>query len=262
VRGHGGPLTLSAGTILDCPPLLQIAAAAEAGFDGMGLRLDPGLIEVAELKRIRHAVAQAGLRMLDIEVIRLDSATPTTAQCRLIEIAAELGADWVLTVSEVADRHARTDGLSALCGVAAECGVGIALEFMGFTAVRTLAEADQLLSELARPNAAVLVDALHLARSGGQPSDVGELASDRIAYAQLSDARAEAPADEAGLAHEARHARLMPGEGSLDLAGLLEVLPAGTPVTVEVQSDELTARLEPTARAQLAYDCARRLLRR
>ena len=43
------------------------------------------------------------------------------------------------------------------------------------------------------PNGGVLIDGLHLARTGGTPDDVASVAPYRLAYAQLCDAPAEAP---------------------------------------------------------------------
>ena len=75
------------------------------------------------------------------------------------------------------------------------------------------------------------------------------------------DAPAQAPSSEPeALAHEARHARLLPGDGALPLHALVEHLSPQAPLSVEVQSDALAQRLDPRARAHAAGASARRVL--
>src|SRR5207249_1674731 len=103
---------------------------------------------------------------------------------------------------------------------------------------RTLADAVRVVDRAGRPEGAVLVDALHLQRSGGTPADVAALAPQRLPYCQLCDAPAEpvwsggaqvlteAPADALAVAlTEARTGRLMPGDGELPLRDLVDALP-------------------------------------
>lgn len=245
------PLFLAAGTVGDAAPTEVVDAAVAAGFAGVGLRLDPTAVGDRAIAAIRSRLDATGMRLLDVEVVRLNAAHPAGSYRRLVEIAAELGARWVLTVSELDNRGQATDQLTELCEAAHPCGLGVALEFMPFTEVRTLGQALELLAAVGRPNLGVLVDALHLHRSGGDRSQLATIPNGRLAYAQLCDAPNRAPAPGA-LAEEARHARLMPGDGELDLVGFVAALPAGVPVSVEVQSDELTARLDPVGRARLA----------
>jgi sugar phosphate isomerase/epimerase len=79
----------------------------------------------------------------------------------------------------------------------------------------------------------VLVDALHLARSGGTPEAVAALPPGRIAYMQLCDGPAQSPPLES-LAHESRNERRWPGEGEFPLDELFDGLPDDIPISVEV----------------------------
>ena len=83
----------------------------------------------------------------------------------------------------------------------------------------------------------VLVDTWHLARSGGSPADLADLAPHEIACVQLADAAPEAADD---LADESRRARLLPGEGVVDFPAVAAALtkagydgPLGTEVLDE-----------------------------
>ena len=181
-------------------------------------------IQRSALPSWRTRLDNHGLRLLDLEVIRLQPDRPADDHRPLLEIAAELGATWVLTVLQIPDRSEQVDRLGRLGEIAAELGVLVSLEFMAFTTVRTLADALALSAVV--PGCRVLVDALHLARTGGSPADVAPHAA-ALSYAQLCDGAATAPGDgsPAALAEEARHARLLPGDGVFDLAGLIAAVP-------------------------------------
>jgi sugar phosphate isomerase/epimerase len=85
----------------------------------------------------------------------------------------------------------------------------------------------------------VLVDSLHLARSGGIPADLVGIAPRLLPYVQVADATAD-PVDPslAGLREEALHGRLLPGQGALPLVELLAAVP-DVPVSVEMRARQL-----------------------
>ena len=244
-------LSLAAGTVLDAGPVELIEAAAAAGFEACGLRLDPAATPPATVAAIRRALGDTGLRLLDLEVIRMRSGEPVTTYRPLVDLAAELGAAYLLTVSEIADEGERVDRLAELTGLATDAGVGVSLEFMAFTAIRTLADAARMVEAV--PGVRVLVDALHLARTGGTAAEVAAQATP-LSLVQLCDAPREAPSGgPEALAVEARHHRLLPGAGQLDLTSLVRAVPPELPFSVEVQSDELAAQLTVRQRAEAAY---------
>jgi sugar phosphate isomerase/epimerase len=253
-------LALAAATTLDAGALATLDAAREAGFEACGLR--PAAAELSDraADELARRLTDSGLRLLDVEVIRLGSDQPEVEPARLLDFAARLGARFVLVVSHHADPGRTAGALAELAAAGSARGVRVALEFMRFTAVPTLASALEVTVRTGRDDVGVLVDALHLERSGGTPADLGLIPPGRLAYVQLCDALAAAPPDAAGLADEARHRRLMPGAGTLPLRELLAQLSPDVPLSVEVQSDELARTIAPAMRARLAYDSARRLL--
>ena len=250
------PLFLAAGTVLDAPPHQAIAAAADAGFDGLGLRLDPDTIGDSDLARIRTQLQVTGLALFDLEVIRLGAPTSPGAVRRLVQVGAELGARWILTVSLYPEFAQTVAELAEVAQAAKSAGMGIALEFMRFTEIDTLDAASRAVRACGASNVGVLVDALHLSRSGGTCTQLAQVDASLLAYAQLCDAPLTGPATAHGLADEARHSRLMPGHGELALAQFVSALPPDLPVAVEVQSDALRNTLDPSARARLAFATA------
>ena len=81
-----------------------------------------------------------------------------------------------------------------------------------------------------RPNGRVLVDTIHVDRSGGSAAEIASMPPTLIAYAQICDAHGPRPADFETMIFQARNERAFPGEGNLDLAGMLRALPPGIPL--------------------------------
>jgi len=194
--------------------------------------------------------------VLDVEVVRLSPDWDEALEQRLVEWAHALGARHLLVVSDDSDRARTLDGLARVARRCDEAGLTAVLEFMRFTHPRTLDAAVALAREIGPPQGpplgGVLVDALHLDRSGGQPEDLDAFEPSLFPYVQICDAPARPTADDVdALIAEARHGRLEPGAGALPLAALLQRFPPATPISVEVQSDALERTTSPEARARL-----------
>jgi sugar phosphate isomerase/epimerase len=257
-------LSLAAGTVLGFPPAAVIDAAAAAGFGGVGLRWQqPGLPD-PRVDDVRSTIDASGLVLLDLEVVRLQPGVPVGSFRPLADVAAVLGARFLLAVSHHPDPARTADELAAVADWCAGSGVTVAVEPMRFTAVPTFRAASALVRGLGRDDVVVLVDPLHLHRGGETPAVLTEPGSAPIGYAQLCDALLAPPGvpdDLDALAHEARHARLFPGDGELPLADMLAALPADLPCTVEVQNDGW-AGVDARGRAREAMRTARRVLDR
>jgi len=112
------------------------------------------------------------------------------------------------------------------------------LEFMRWRPVATLQQALAVLTAAGQGNSAVLVDALHLFRSGGDVAAIAQVHPHYLRAVQLCDAPLQAPA-EALIIQEAREGRLLPGQGQLPLVALLDALPADVQLSVETPSSAL-----------------------
>jgi sugar phosphate isomerase/epimerase len=235
----------------------QILHAAKAGFDGVGLRCDREPPSASEVKELQRVLADTGLSVLDIEVIRVGTEQ-TGITSALFDVAAALGARSILTVSDSLDRSQTVNRLGELAELAAKSGLTIALEFMSFTSVKTLDDAIGVVAEVGRPEIRLLPDVLHVVRSGST-MDMLSTVRHLIDYVQLCDAPSKSPGDIEQLIHEARYERLMPGAGQLDLASFLRNVPL-SPVSVEVQSSFLQKTITPLEIAHLAYRSTREIL--
>jgi sugar phosphate isomerase/epimerase len=104
----------------------------------------------------------------------------------------------------------------------------------------------------ARPNGAVLVDAIHFFRGGDRLADLAAVPREQLRYLQFCDARAAVPTDMQEMIRQARGDRLFPGEGGLDLRGLLRALPADLPISLEIPYATVLPALERVRRALAA----------
>ena len=243
---------LASGALVGSPAEVTINAAARAGFDRVGLWVVAADWSSARLVAARRLMAECEIAPIDIEVLRLQGGTPSEEARRMVEIAAELGAPNLLVIGAEPNVAAFTDCYAALCEVGVAHGVRIALEFMLFSSVQTLAAARAIVSAANSPAAALLIDPLHLDRAGSTPAEVAALPSAWLPYAQFCDAPIAhiAPNDHSALLEEARDDRLMPGEGVLPLTALLRALPPGTPISVELRSRQLREKYpDPINRA-------------
>jgi sugar phosphate isomerase/epimerase len=260
-------LSLAYITVDHADPIEQIEAAAAAGFDAVGLRalMPTGRPLAHELigrpMRVR-AVAEAcrahGMAILDLEVATLTADFRLDAMLPFLDVAADLGARWVQLVGEDADMDRTADNGARFVEAAAERGRRVALEFMRFRSIDSLHMASTLLDRIDHPFAALLLDTLHLMRSGGQVADLAALPPERIAYLQLCDAPATPPAD-GDYIFEARANRLYPGEGGLPLAEIIRALPPATPISLEVPYQR-HAKASATERASAAAQATRDFL--
>lgn len=266
-------LALAYLTVSGASPLQVVDAAADAGFTAVTLRLSDGpglpgpLITDAGLRARTAARLQAReLTLLDVEVVRLrdDSPGPGDGLDAMLDAAAELRARHVLVVGQDPEPARTAASFATLADAAHARGLRAVLEFMAFSTVRTLAEACAIVEASGQPSAGILVDPLHLARSGGTPADVAALAAEhpgRFPYAQLCDGTEAGPgATRRALFDEAVTDRRLPGDGALPLCELLGALPAGVPLSVEAPTRALS-RHGPDERARRALLAARGLLR-
>ena len=188
-------LFLAPTTLLDAAPLEFLAAAAEAGYDGVGVRLyrspnlpfHPVVGDAALIRGIERALAGSRLAVLDIFTFYLQPQTDVRDFTPALELGAALGARYAVVQGDDPDWPRLARNFAAFCDDAARRGLVVAVEFMPARPLATLDLALRLLREAARPNVSILVDPLHLARSGGAPAALAGLDPALLPYAQFSD---------------------------------------------------------------------------
>ena len=262
-----GRLSLGWLTLSGATPLEQITAAASAGFSDVGLKLArrPGDTEPALAEKpwlfgdIASSLRDNRIALLNMGSIWLDGRPPLDWCKGALEAGSGLGARFVIAVVSDPERRRVIDHFASLCEECGRLGMRVAIEFFAYSAARTIEEAHRIVSASAQNNAGILVDALHLYRSGGSAESLRRIPSREILLAQICDAPVQPPL-QARLSYEERHDRLDPGAGGLPLLDFAESLPAQIPIEVEVPCKRYT-NISHRERAALAGNAARRLLR-
>lgn len=135
------------------------------------------------------------------------------------------------------------DRFGRVCDRAAASGLRVCLEPMPFSGVRDLQAAWDIIDGAGRENGGLTFDVWHYLRAGENPSLLSTIPAAKIFTVQLADARLPAGEDLLADLYE----RLVPGDGDLDIAGLvgtLATMGALEEVGVEVFGPGLTS-LEP-----------------
>lgn len=257
------PISLASGVVPEFGPVETVRAAAFAGFDAVGLWVDPTGWTTATALEVRAVLADNDLPLLDVEVIWIKPDSAMDDHRRVIDIGATLGAGNVLCVSSDPDPGATAAKLAELCRHAEGSGMRVALEFGIFTEVKTLSAALGVLDAVGHPLRALLVDPIHVDRSGSAIADIARIDPALLPYAQFCDARAVRPdpTDFDAVIIDAIDLREQCGAGALPLTDLYRALPPGLPLSIELRSKALRDGFPDAGlRAKAVADATRRWL--
>jgi sugar phosphate isomerase/epimerase len=228
---------------MDARPLDLIEAARDAGCDGVGLRLHPSpnlpyypvVGDPALIQQMKRSLEDAELSVLDIYTFYLEPQTRLDDFMPALALGAELGAGYALIQGADSDGPRLLENFVGFCKRARQFGLTASLEFVPQRDLATLAQALTLITESAQPNAAICVDPLHLARSGGTPADLHDIDLRLLPYLQFSDGMLAPGEPDLTLAKRIGVGeRRLPGRGMLPLVEFLEVMPDNVPLSVEV----------------------------
>jgi sugar phosphate isomerase/epimerase len=247
-------LVFCAGTLLKHGLRDVVAAASAGGFRAVSLW--PHHVEGASASGLsdadlRRLLADEGLVALEVEPVMSwlpETALDASAR-RLVgpapeaffALAERVGARSLLAVDGFgarAERAVLVDAFAALCEGARRHGLSVKLEFTPWSAIPDAASAAEIVRASGAVNAGILIDSWHHFRGANDLSQIAALPGDLVHGVQLNDASA-APTGEP-LPQESMHARRLPGEGQIDLVGLLRTLDrigCRAPLGAEVFSD-------------------------
>jgi sugar phosphate isomerase/epimerase len=275
------PLILWSGTVRGAGYAELIDAAVAGGFAGVSMLptdyraaraagwRDADLRALAADRGVRVAVLDPyarwlprwepppGLRAEHVELMATDEA-------ELLAMAEALGVASVSVVEPFGAEYETgelAESFAAFCDRAAERGLAVQLEFVPFTGVRDLTAAWDVVRLADRPNGGLLIDVWHYFRSRSDGGLLARIPGERIHAVQVCDAAAEPVG---GLVRDSLRHRSLPGEGDLDVVGLLSLLvakPGLGAIGLEVFSEELW-RLEPTEIGRRGGAALRRTLAR
>jgi sugar phosphate isomerase/epimerase len=212
----------------------RVAAIAEAGFCGFGLIADD-LVAVRDsigFEALRGLVADAGLVHLEIELLerwwvpRGHPGHSYDVRDLLFEAADVLNPAMIKIGSEngppSSDPLALAEPLHELAEQAAAHGTRVAIETMPFSAIATVPMGAEIVAAADHPGAGLLIDAWHVFRAGTPLAELeSALRPEMIFGVELDDAATEMVGS---MFEDTVNRRLLCGEGSFDLSGLVATL--------------------------------------
>lgn len=259
-------LSLAHLTVLSLPPPRMVEVAARAGYDAVGLRLiavtaeSPGyplMSDPAMLRETQAALAGTGLRVNDIEFVKVTPELDVATLEPFVATGAVLGARHVICAPYDPDLSRLSERLGQIADLAKKHGLGVVLEFFPWTSVADLATAARVVTDTGRDNVGVLVDTLHFARSSSTLAELRAMPPHLLPFAHICDAAAEPPKSTEEMLFTARSERLPPGQGGLGVAAFVSALPADLPLTLEVPMESLTRSHGPEHVARVCIEAAR-----
>lgn len=245
------------------PPAL-IDGAAQAGYDAVSLWFQAppeGVTPYAmhgDTALRRETIARSrdtGIAIFSIGLFVLSPAGWLPEWDAMLDGGAAMGAARAIVLHYDTEPERARVLLACLAARARECGIGLDVEAIAGTGLASLTAACDL-AESIGGDCGIILDPLHLQRTGGSPGDIDDRARRLIGYVQLCDGPAFMP-PERWLEEGARQ-RLLPGEGEFPLRAFMAALPPGVPIGLEIPlSDMAASGAGPIERAKKALAAAR-----
>jgi sugar phosphate isomerase/epimerase len=259
-------------SVFGLPPVEFVNLAADLGCRNISIGLVPidynphgySRFSLREDRMLRRdMLAALGERGISISLGEGFTVRPAQDVCRErandLDVMCELGVKRINTVSMDPDRARTFDQFAALAELGASKGVEVTTELAPGMTVADLPTALAAVRHVGRPNFKLLIDTMHLARSGATAADLAAIDPKLIGYIQLSDATVRPRF--ATYFEEAMFERMSPSTGELPLLDILRALPRELPVGIEVPlRGQAEAGVGPRERLDPVVEAARRLL--
>jgi sugar phosphate isomerase/epimerase len=237
-------------TVIGLSPPEVVRVAARTGYSTVGLRLirvteaTPGYPLMHDLKTMsatKAAMSETGVGVLDIEFVRITPDIDVADLEPVLAAGAELNARYIITAPYDPDLTRLADRLAAIDDLAVRYGLHAVLEFFPWTVVPNLDAAVSVVERAGRPGIGVLVDTLHFNRSGSKVEQLARTPRSRLPFAHVADAPVLKSYTIEELLHAGRAERLPPGEGSINIRNVLDHMPDGIPIALEVPMTTMAA---------------------
>ncbi|MGH3582416.1 MAG: sugar phosphate isomerase/epimerase family protein [Mycobacterium sp.] len=230
--GDTSPMRIPATSLV--PIAERITAIADAGYVGLGLIADDlvAIRDTLGFAGLRELIAAAGLTHVEIELLerwwlpRTALGNSYDVRALLFEAADVLRPTFIKIGSELGPHTYHPEELVAplreLGEQAAEHGTRIAIETMPFSIISTVPLGAQIVAAAGHPGVGLLIDAWHVFRAGTSLAQLrAALTPEMVFGVELDDA---APTVSGSLFEDTVDNRLLCGDGSFDLAGLVGLL--------------------------------------
>ncbi len=237
----------------------QFAAAADAGFDGVGIdvwTIDALLANGGSIDEILEALDRSGLPCIELQALVVSEDMPPIARPpRFTELVDAFRPDIIMAGFTTMPTDAEIDTFRRAVDEVTRHGATVAIEFLPMMQVDTIAKTLDIVHRVGGP-VGVCVDTWHFFRGPDTFADLEALPAADLAYIQFNDAL---PLESDDLMTETLQRRTLPGEGEFDLARFCEIIRAkhyDGPVAIEIMSASLRAE-GPAAYARKAEAASR-----
>lgn len=238
-------------SVFDLPPLAFVDLAAELDCPFISCGLAPmggpfnlnhhphwSLRDDASLRRSMVQAMRANavsISLADGFAIRPDrEVTDLQADLALMK---ELAAARICSYCLEPDHPRALDQLAQLAEMATAAEVELILEFVPGLPIGDLNTAVAVIESIDSPVCKLMIDTMHLIRSGSTVADLQQLNPAQIGYAQICDV--PITHDSLSYMEEATFERRVPGDGELPLQAILAALPEAIPVGIEIPQRSL-----------------------
>ncbi|MGH3324104.1 MAG: TIM barrel protein, partial [Streptomyces sp.] len=227
----------------------KLTAIAAAGFDGVEIFENDLIASPLSPEEVRSRAADLGLSIdlyqpfRDYEAVPADLLADNLRRAeRKFAVMERLGADLLLVCSSVSPDAVDDDALAAghlyeLAERAQRHGIRIAYEALAWGRhISTYDHAWRVVKAADHPSLGTCLDSFHIISRASDPRAIEEIPGEKIFFLQLADA----PLMAMDVLQWSRHYRCFPGQGGLDLTGLLaHTVKAGYqgPLSLEVFND-------------------------
>ena len=247
--------------VTGAPPrlALQIAAAADAGFQGVGLdvwSIDRHRQLGGSLAELRDALDRHAIACIELQafVFTADAAETAANAENIATIADVLQPEIIMAGTHVPVDEAVVANLARFAPVVTGTGARLAIEFLPMMPINTIAKTRELIARagLLPATAGVCLDVWHFSHGPDDWPDLDALPLAELAYVQFSD---HPPLVSQDLTRETLQRRVLPGDGVLELDRFVAAVRAkgySGPVAAEVISAELR-KLAPSESARRVY---------
>jgi sugar phosphate isomerase/epimerase len=230
-------------TVFSLPPVDFVHMAADLGCRNIAIgpqsfSSNPegypawSLREPAYLREMKAALRDRGISIALGQGFAIAPGREIRDAAGDLDLMCELGVTRICSVSLDPDLDRTLDQMAVCAEMAGAAGVEVVVEFVPHLVISDLPTALAALRHVGRNNVRVLIDTMHLIRSGGSAADVAALDPDLIGYAQICDA--PLVPDIPDYMVEAVTERMVPGEGELPLADIVAALPADVVIGIEI----------------------------
>ena len=237
-------------TIPGTDPMEQIRIARACGYDSVSLRTIPMHLpgepefllhkDKALFESTRAALKEYDMPLMDIELARVRPDLNIDEYAPAFEKAAELGATDVLGSVWTRDVAWYTEQVGRIAEMAKQYGLSYNVEFLPWAGMRSLQAAITLVDAVGAENLYIMVDTLHAGRAGVTGAELARTDRKYFRFMHLCDGPAGPNGDpvlddvnDELMLFTAREGRLYPGEGAMDIAGMVSAIP-GVPLSIEL----------------------------